>query len=324
MVSGHRLPPTTDVLKRALKRSLAHVFHLGQRLGVDVLPRHFYSEIPDIAKLRRTREWRKPFGMLGVRGADLASQRAFVRQTVEANGATAFPPNLHEAACRRNGEPGFGRIESRFLYAFVRANRPARIIQVGCGVSTAVCLAAIADARYPGKVTCIEPYPTDFLLEADRNGEIELVQSPVESLAPEFLQQLGQGDLFFVDSTHTLGPAGEVSRIVLEMLPRLPDGAYAHFHDIAFPYDYQGDILTTALFCWHETALLHAFLAYNERFRILASLSMLHFGDPACLRDLFADYQPRVTDDGLTVEEGDYPSSIYLVAGPSAVRTSIS
>ena len=195
----------------------------------------------------------QPFGMLGSGGRTGESR---VRPADGRGVGAPHPSDAHEAACRRNGEPGFGRIESRFLYAFVRANRPARIIQVGCGVSTAVCLAAIADARYPGKVTCIEPYPTDFLLEADRNGEIELVQSPVESLRPEFLRKLGPGDLFFVDSTNTLGPAGEVSRIVLEMLPRLPDGAYAHFHDIAFPYDYQGDILTTALFCWHETALL--------------------------------------------------------------------
>ncbi len=309
-------------MKRALKRGLARIFHLGQRLGVDVLPRHFYSEIPDIAKLRRTQGWRKPFSMLGVRGAELETQGAFVRETVGALGPGELPTDLHESACLRNGEPGFGRIESWFLYAFVRTHKPARIIQVGCGVSTAVCLAAIADGRYPGKVTCIEPYPTRFLVDADRSGELELIQAPVESLDPDFLQGLSAGDLFFVDSTHTLGPAGEVTRLVLEMLPRLPVGAYAHFHDIAFPYDYQGDILTTALFCWHETALLHAFLAFNDRFRILASLSMLHYGNPDSLQALFPQYRPRVTEDGLTVQEGDYPSSIYLVANAPPKSTS--
>ncbi|WP_187770709.1 class I SAM-dependent methyltransferase [Cognatilysobacter lacus] len=298
--------------KAGFKRMLAHVFHMGQRLGVDVLPRHFYSEIPDIRKLRATQHWRKPFSMTGVTGADLPPQRAFLETTMRAAGPAATDPQLHQAACARNGEPGFGRIESQFLYAFVRAHRPQRIVQVGCGVSTAVCLAAIKDAGYAGRVTCIEPYPTKFLLDAHRDGEIELVRAAVESLDYGFLQQLRDGDLFFVDSTHTLGPAGEVTRIILEMLPRLSDGVYAHFHDIAFPYDYQGDILTSALFCWHETTLLHGFLTFNDRFRILASLSMLHFGEQSALRAMFPDYDPRQNIDGLTLCEGDYPSSIYL------------
>lgn len=306
-----------SALKGFLKRALAHVFHAGQRVGVDILPRHFYSEIPDIGKLRRTQSWRRPYSMLGVPGADVEAQLAFVRRTLHAAGGTA-PATLHEDACRRNGEPGYGQVESQFLYAFVRAHRPRRIVQVGCGVSTAVCLAAIAEAGYGGKVTCIEPYPTNFLLDAHRAGEIELVQAPVESLDYGFIQQLGAGDLFFVDSTHTLGPAGEVSRIILEMLPRLPAGAYAHFHDIALPYDYQGDILSTALFCWHETALLHAFLAFNDRFRIAASLSMLHHAEQPALRALFPQYEPRIFQDGLTVREGDYPSSIYLHVSPAA------
>lgn len=50
--------------------------------------------------------------------------------------------------------------------------------------------------------------------------------------------QLAAGDLFFLDSTHTLGPAGQVSRIILELLPLLPAGAWVHFYDILFLYDY--------------------------------------------------------------------------------------
>ena len=35
-------------LKEAYKQALRKMFELGQFLGFDVLPRHFYSEIPDI------------------------------------------------------------------------------------------------------------------------------------------------------------------------------------------------------------------------------------------------------------------------------------
>lgn len=45
-------------IKDALKKQLAHVFHVGQRFGLDILPRHFYSEIPLLRKLRTTDHWR--------------------------------------------------------------------------------------------------------------------------------------------------------------------------------------------------------------------------------------------------------------------------
>jgi len=65
---------------------------------------------------------------------------------------------------------------------------------------------------------------------------------------------LAAGDLFFVDSTHTLGPAGEATRIILEFLPRLRKDVLIHFHDIVFPYDYTPDILDGAMFFPHESA----------------------------------------------------------------------
>lgn len=301
--------------KNLLKSALAGLFHGGQKIGWDILPRHFYSEIPDIGKLRSSNHWRKAFSMIDVPGAELDPQLAYVERIMSPSIREQLArDSVHEAACAENGESGYGRIESEFLYGFVATQRPARIVQVGCGVSTAVCLAAARDSGSGTAITCIEPYPTPFLRRAADEGRITLIQAPVESLDYDFLQPLRSGDLFFVDSTHTLGPGGEVSRIILEMLPRLGPGVHAHFHDITFPYDYQGDILSTALFCWHEATLLHGFLACNARFRILASLSMLHHGRQDALKGLFPQYRPRLSEQGVTVTEGDYPSSIFLQA----------
>lgn len=303
--------------RNLMKSALARLFHAGQKFGWDILPRHFYSEIPDIGKLRASRHWREAFSMIDVPGADLDPQLAYVESIMTpAIRDRLAGASVHDAACAENGEPGYGRIESEFLYGFVATRRPARIVQVGCGVSTAVCLAAAKDTGTDIAITCIEPYPTAFLRKAANAGRITLIEAPVESLPYDFLGRLGSGDLFFVDSTHTLGPGGEVSRIILEMLPRLAPGVHAHFHDISFPYDYQGDILSTALFCWHETTLLHGFLACNARFRILASLSMLHHGRQDALKEFFPGYRPRLSEHGVTVTEGDYPSSLFLVATP--------
>src|SRR6266581_4195332 len=78
-VGPRRIGRMKRVVTNAVKRLLARAFALGQRLGVDILPRHFYSEVPDLRKLRRTAHWRKPFSMIGVNGADPDEQLAFVR-----------------------------------------------------------------------------------------------------------------------------------------------------------------------------------------------------------------------------------------------------
>jgi hypothetical protein len=297
----------------AVKRLLARAFAIGQRLGVDVLPRHFYSEIPDLRKLRRTAHWRKPYSMIDILGADPDEQLAFVRSlTTDEIRRRIARGDIHATACERNGEPGYGPVEADVLYAFVFAQRPRRIVQIGCGVSTAVCLLAASEAGYRPAVTCIEPFPNPFLHESARAGEIKLFPQPVETLDSALLTELGPGDLFFVDSSHTLGPAGEVTRIVLEMLPRLASGVRVHFHDIWFPYDYSGRILDGELFFWHETALLHAYLTGNLRTRILASLSLLHYARRTELAQILPTYRPRSDADGLATGPGHYPSSVYL------------
>ena len=104
---------------------------------------------------------------------------------------------------------------------------------------------------------------------------------------------------FFVDSSHALGPAGEASQIILEILPRLERGTYVHFHDIWFPYEYSPDVLSSALFFQHETALLYAFLCINERYRIATSLSLLHHLHRRELELCFPHMRPATFVDGI-------------------------
>ena len=134
-------------LKTYVKQGLRRAFEVGQVLGVDVLPRHFYSEVPDIRVLRQDDHWKRPFSMAGVSGTELESQLDFVRAqcTPEVIDAIEAEP-VHALACAENGEPGYGPIEADFLYAFVRTQQPAQIVQIGCGVSTALCLLAADDA----------------------------------------------------------------------------------------------------------------------------------------------------------------------------------
>jgi hypothetical protein len=300
-------------VKEKCKDFLAKLFILGQRLGFDFLPRHFYSEIPDIRRLKSNDWWKKEFGMFGVSAESLDKQLEFLESLFSDDvKAELRKTNVHEMACFNNKSGGFGRVEADILYAFVRKNRPKRIMQIGCGVSTAVCINASRRAEYKPIITCIEPYPSGFLIEQSRRGIIKLIDKPVEHLEVSVVSCLEDADLLFVDSTHTLGPAGEVSRIILELLPRLKVGVYIHFHDILFPYDYAPNILLRPQFFQHESVLLHAFLAFNSCFKIAASLSMLHYKKQERLKAILIDYDPAQHDHGLKIKEGHLPTSTYL------------
>src|SRR5688572_4841231 len=136
-----------DVLKRHLKNfsklGLRKVFEQGQRFGVDILPRHFYSEIPAIPELRKSAEWKLPYSMIGVAGTDIDDQLRFVQECCPQPVVDELKgQRIHQRASERNGEEGFGPNEADFLFALIATQRPKQIFQIGCGVSTAVCLSA--------------------------------------------------------------------------------------------------------------------------------------------------------------------------------------
>ena len=315
--------PLRRKVKEFAKRRLGDLFEVGQRLGVDILPRHFYSSIPDMRQLRRDDAWKRPRSLFGVRGADVEGQLAFVADCCpESLRQQQREGTIYSRACEENGEVGFGPIEADFLHCFIATKRPPRVVQVGAGVSTSIVLNAAKEAGYAVEVVCVDPYPTQFLRDAAAQRRIRLVAEPAQKVRIEELTGVGPGGLLFVDSTHTVKPGSEVNRIILEALPRLPEGAYAHFHDINLPYDYPRGLFARTMFFWEETTLLLAFLINNASCTVRASLSMLHYAKPADLQTYLPNYRPARNDQGLAVgdDAGHFPSSIYLQVVPAETR----
>lgn len=294
------------------KRLLRCQFVALQRAGLDVLPHHFYSEIPDIRQLQRSDSWRRAYALHDIAGRNIAPQMAYVQETANAAPLHKIGMQIYAKACSENGAEGFGPVEAQFLYAYILAHQPQTLLQIGAGVSTSVILQAAAAADYRPTLICVDPFPTDYLKRLAQKNIIELITAPVQSLPPETAARLVAKDLLFIDSTHTLGPAGEVTHLILEWLPRLAKGTRVHFHDISFPYDYAPDVLDSSLFFWHETALLMAFLTMNASYRILCSLSLLHHAGSDEFRALFEGYVPRKFRDGVGLDDGIFPTSIYL------------
>lgn len=313
---GDGMPePGKRMLKERGKRLWRRAFEAGQRVGVDLLPRHFYSEIPDLRELRGTHEWRKPRTLRGIAGVEIDGQRDFIRDCCasEALGRIAGRDILAEA-CRANGAVGYGPIEAAFLYCLIAARRPPRVVQVGAGVSTAVVLTAAVEARHELELTCIDPFPTGYLRQLARAGRIELIAEPVQQVAPERVADVGTGGLLFIDSTHTVKAGSDVNHLVLEVLPAISDRCIVHLHDIFLPYEYSPTVLQSDLFFPTETTLVTAFLTGNKSFRVLAALSMIHHQAPEALSSVFPWYRPAPNVDGLARGPGHFPSSTYLEA----------
>ena len=291
-------------------------------MGVDILPRHFYSEVPDIRALRENRRWQRRYTMAGVAADDLDGQLRWLEQVCPPELTRQLPSlDLQHAAGRANGALGYGPIDADLLYCIIRTKAPRRVIQVGAGVSTWIALKAAEDAGHAVDITCVDPYPTEFLQRLDAEGRIHLRTAAVQDLPPAELTALGPGDLLFIDSTHTVAPGSDVNFMILEVLPRLPKGVLVHFHDITTPYDFHPTLLSDQLFFWSESVLLHAYLADNPRFEMRLGMAMLHDAALDRVQKIIPTYRrPLVTERGIAIDEfdGPYASSMWLecVADP--------
>jgi predicted O-methyltransferase YrrM len=277
--------------------------------------------IDNIAELDRTRSrWAKKSLLPGV-SVNLDEQ-AKKLETICAPFQHEYAGNrFYRDSVRQGFGPGFGAIEAQALHGVVRYFKPRTVIEVGAGITTACIAAAAALNKREGhgdtRILSIEPYPSPALLQMQ---DAKIMRSMVQDVPLDTFQQLGNGDMLFVDSSHAVRPGGDVNFLILEVLPRLPPGVVVHFHDIYLPFDYPRDVLHT-YFHWQETSLLRAYLTENTKTRVLFCLSQLHYDRQQVLRSVFPDYRPAPDEDGLAPdprreqgpsEEVHFPASIYI------------
>lgn len=192
--------------------------------------------------------------------------------------------------------PNFGPGDSELYYLLIRNLKPKRIIEIGSGFSTMICLEAIKKNReegHPVEIICIEPFEQDWL---DANREIRLIRKPVESLDLDLFRSLEENDILFIDSSHVIRPGNDVLFEYLHILPVLKKGVLIHIHDIFTPLHYRFDWLKDEYRLWNEQYLLEAFLYYNESFEVMFSLNHLAKSDfesvKAKLPNLKPDSEP--------------------------------
>ncbi|MCL4503941.1 MAG: class I SAM-dependent methyltransferase [Deltaproteobacteria bacterium] len=307
-------------IKDNFKRVFFRFYKFGTSLGIHVLPVHYYSPVPNILELERTKGiWARKSELPGI-SIDIDDQVENLRMICLPWMGEVLGNKIYLDGVMGGFGPGFGYIEAQALHAIIRHYKPKKIIEVGCGVSTYCMISAskknTEEVNQTSKIICIEPYPSPKL---NALSEIEMIPEKVQNVPIEPFERLEDGDLLFIDSSHTVKPGSDVNYLILEVIPRLKPGVVVHFHDIFLPYDYQRDVLSTFLH-WTETSLLRAFLINNNKVKIIFCMSQLHYERKDILKEVFPEYTPQLDKNGLRDSKyrpfeqisQHFPSSLYI------------
>ena len=280
--------PVFKLLARR-RYTLPRVQRMSDRIGIQLRSTHYYEPTYRLADLPE--DTRSERALPGVR-LEAESQIGLLRHLrygAEMADFPLTPPGPGQFGWR-NGMYEFG--DGEIYYSLVRYLRPRRIIEIGSGSSTLLALAAAAvnvseDAGVQTEITCIEPYANAWLA----NSGAKLIAQRVEDLDLAIFDVLEAGDILFIDSSHVIRPFGDVTREILQILPRLKPGVWVHVHDIFTPRDYLDAWLRDERRLWNEQYMLEAWLSGNANVGIVCALNWLkhnHFGELAAACPLLA------------------------------------
>lgn len=288
------------ILYRTLHRS---TLRLLARLGLNVVrTADYYSPLPVLSDLERTRErWDRPSELPGL-ALDVDAMEARLRRIAEAHGAELDALPSYDESKGMGYGPGFTRMDSYLIYLMLRDLKPRRYLEVGSGLSTFWAHLALERNRSEGspcEMAAIDPYARE---RVGRLEGLEIVRREVQDVEPAFFGRLEAGDVLFIDSTHVVKVDGDVPHLYLEVLPRVAPGVVIHSHDIHFPYnvphparEYVFDAKWPML--WTEAMLLQAFLAFNPEFEVDLSIGLLRHHREAVLAEVMPGYTPLASGD---------------------------
>jgi hypothetical protein len=174
------------------------------------------------------------------------------------------------------GNGSFESGDAEFLYQIIRYLKPSKIIEIGSGNSTKIARLALkqneVESRKITKHICIEPYEQPWL---DYLSGITLIRERIEKLEFDWKNELTEGDLLFIDSSHMIRPQGDVLMEYLQIIPKLTKGFYVHVHDIFTPKDYLKRWIIDDVLFWNEQYLLEALLTDTKKYEVVAALNYL-------------------------------------------------
>lgn len=237
-----------------------------------VPPGHFYSPIPSRADREQFERLAAAPMARTLPGIDL-NESGQLQLLGELARHGADQPYRPEQAPNLRYVPDAGSYplgDAVTLHCMLRHLRPRRIIEIGCGFSSAVILDA--NEHYLGGAldcTFVDPDQGRLLplLKPCDHDCARLIERRLQDVDLDQFDRLESGDILFVDSSHVVKLGSELNTILFEILPRLAEGVHVHFHDIFYPFEYPPEWVREGR-AWNESYLLRAFLSYNQAFQI--------------------------------------------------------
>lgn len=228
---------------------------------------HFYSPVVDQELVRKdeTRIW-KDLTTPSLEGIDLN-----VTEQLEllAEFETYYPDiPFHETQTEGSRyyfqNPYYSYTDAITLYCFIRKFRPAKIVEVGSGFSSAAMLDTVDHLDLRTGLSFIEPHPERLyhLFSSADKSKNTVLDTPVQRIELDVFTNLKDGDILFIDSSHVVKTGSDLQFLFFEVLPNLQKGVLIHFHDIFYPFEYPKEWIYGRR-NWNEDYFLRAFLMYN-------------------------------------------------------------
>jgi predicted O-methyltransferase YrrM len=256
--------------RRQLDQQRVELEELHRRAGL-YPPGHFHSPVPDLEEVRaRDAEiFDRPAELAGIDLRDDA-QLALVDELARYAADQPFAAEPTQGLRYHFDNDYFGWGDGLVLFCMLRHLRPARVVEVGSGFSSALMLDTAERFLEPApELVFVEPNPDRLqgLLRAGDQDRVTLLIRPVQQVDRAVFDQLEPGDMLFIDSSHVTKVGSDVNLLLLEVLPRLRPGVHVHVHDIVWPFEYARKWVYQGR-AWNEAYLLRALLVGNPRLRI--------------------------------------------------------
>lgn len=255
--------------------------------GVHLTPANFYSTVPTVEDVERSFEYAEEEGGLAPYAAGGLFDREAILDFTARIGAYAHefnPPAEGDSADPEGyfwNNPTFSGCDAMAYYCLLRALRPRRVLEIGCGFSTLVADMAIR-ANGMGELVCIEPYPQPFLRRVLSVARI--IEKPVQAIpVDELLAIVESSQVWFIDSTHTVKIGSDCLYLYLKVMPQVRTEVVCHSHDIFLPYAIPARWALEMNIFWTEQYLLQAYLLDNPKAEVLFGSNYLRRAAPqAC------------------------------------------
>jgi len=235
-------------------------------------PRRPWSATPAPEDVERARgAWESPPPELPGIDLNVEQQLDLLQEFGRAQADVRLPASPDRNGWRYYFENAMYRLgDALVLYGVIRHLSPSRIIEIGSGFSSALML-DINERCFDWGIECtiIDPLPRR-LKQLARPGDfdrVSVIEHWLQDVDLSVFESLRPADILFIDSSHVSKMGSDVNHLFFEVIPRLPVGAWIHFHDISYPFEYSPASVEDRR-AWSEAYLLRAFLEHNGAFRI--------------------------------------------------------